>query len=178
MTLLDILELPVEEAAPRLLGATIASDVGGRTSLRITEVEAYAGELDEASHAHRGPTPRTLAMFGPPGTLYVYRSYGIHWCANVVVAPVGRARAVLLRAGVPIEGEPRMRDRRGPDRPIAAGPGMLCQALGITGALDGSSVLDGPVRVEPPASPVPYVATPRIGISKAVDTPWRFVVTD
>jgi len=115
-------------------------------------------------------------MFGPPGTLYVYRSYGIHWCANVVVREVGVAHAVLLRAGVPIEGVDVMKLRRGREDHLTDGPGKLCQALGITGDHDGTSVVDGRVQLcAARTGPEDVAATPRVGISKAVDRPWRFV---
>ena len=116
-------------------------------------------------------------MFGPAGTLYVYRSYGIHWCMNVVVAEAGVAHAVLVRGGVPLVGQAVMRSRRGRGDHLADGPGKLCQALGVTGEHDGTSVIDGPVRVTLGRLPSSSVvdATPRIGISKAIDHPWRFV---
>lgn len=169
---------PVEESARSLLGARLVSQVGGLlTAIRITEVEAYGGADDPASHAHRGETPRNRVMFGPAGRLYVYRSYGIHWCANVVVGPVGVAAAVLIRGGEPIEGVEVMEARRGRVVNVADGPGKLCQALGITGDHDGVdlSAPDSPVRLEPGDAPASVAATPRIGITKAVDVPWRFV---
>lgn len=152
------------------------SDVGGRTAVVLTEVEAYDGANDPASHAYRGETPRNSSMFLGPGTLYVYRSYGIHWCMNVVCGPEGVASAVLLRGGIPVEGEQLMSRRRGSRRPLAVGPGNLTQALGVTGALDGSSALDGPVRLEGDPVTGTISASSRIGISRAVDRPWRFVL--
>jgi|JI10StandDraft_1071094.scaffolds.fasta_scaffold102287_2 DNA-3-methyladenine glycosylase len=155
--------------------------------LRLVEVEAYLGDgTDPASHGHRGPTPRNRAMFGPPGRLYAYRSYGIHVCANVVCGPVGHGAAVLLRAGEPLCGEARMRALRGLDgaatggrarRAIASGPGRLAEALGLTLALDGQSLLRGPVTLLPPASDAtrPRIeAGPRVGLTKATDLPYRF----
>lgn len=143
----------------------------------IVEVERYQQD-DPASHSFRGPTPRAAVMFGPPGRLYVYRSYGIHWCANVVCEPEGVASAVLLRAAAPVRGLDLMRARRGvhDERLLASGPGRLCQALGIDGSMNGSSVTDGPVRILE-GDPVESVLTgPRIGISVARDRPWRLGV--
>ncbi len=139
--------------APALLGWELVrtDPAGKRRSGRIVEVEAYRGETDPASHAYRGPTPRTEAMFGPAGHLYVYRSYGIHWCANVVCGDVGTAAAVLVRALEPIEGIEAMFDDRPKARTVvdlASGPGKLCAALRITGDDDGSDLLaDPPGRV-------------------------------
>jgi DNA-3-methyladenine glycosylase len=166
--------------ARRLLNVLVV--VGDRAG-RIVEVEAYRGADDPASHAHRGPTARNATMFGRPGLLYVYRSYGIHWCANVVAGTEGVAEAVLLRAVEPVAGIDSMRRRRGDrvaERDLANGPGKLCAALGIDGTHDGVDLLDpaSPVRllrddVRPPSRPL---ATTRIGITKAVDRPWRYVV--
>lgn len=147
------------------------------TEVVLTEVEAYMGDRDEASHAFRGETPRNRSMFGPAGTLYVYRSYGIHWCMNVVTGPPGLAHAVLLRGGIPTAGRETMAVRRGRSDHLTDGPGKLCEALGVTGAHDGTSVFEGPVRLlagELPDS-MRVVATPRIGITKAAHHPWRFV---
>lgn len=176
-SLVERLDHDVLDVARWLLGCLVRTTVGGKaTAVRLTEVEAYAGDLDPASHAYRGPSARNEAMFGPPGTLYVYRSYGIHWCANVVVREEGVAHAVLMRAGVPTEGLDVMKLRRGREDHLTDGPGKLCQALGITGDHDGTSVVDGPVRLSAAETrPVRVEATPRIGISKAVDRPWRFV---
>jgi DNA-3-methyladenine glycosylase len=163
-------------AARALLGRLLVSTIEGvTTAVRIDEVEAYGGDDDPASHAHRGPTPRNRTMFGPPGTLYVYRSYGVHWCANIVVGPEGVPGAVLLRGGVPERGTDVMSSRRGRADHLTDGPGKLCCALGITGALDGSSVTSGPVRVVGAALPGVVRQTTRIGISRAVERPWRFV---
>lgn len=170
---------PVLEVAPRLIGLRVRTEIDGApTEVSLTEVEAYAGEQDPASHAFRGRTARNGAMFGPPGTLYVYRSYGLHWCMNVVTGPPGLPHAVLLRGGAPIEGEATMVRRRGRSDHLADGPGKLTQALAVTGDHDGTSMLDGPVRLltaeRVPAGAI--LATPRIGISKAADRPWRFVL--
>lgn len=168
------------EIAPRLLNKVLV--VGGR-SLRLVEVEAYRGTDDPASHAHRGPTPRTEVMFGPPGHLYVYLSYGIHWCTNIVCGPDGIAGAVLLRAGVPltgVEAQRRARPAAKRDVDLANGPGKLTQALGIDDRHRGLDlcVPDSPVLLLDDGTPPPPVpeAGPRVGISTAVDLPWRFSV--
>ncbi len=165
--------------AQSLLGWTLVSDVGGRsTAVTITETEAYAGADDPASHAYRGRTRRNQAMFGPAGSLYVYRSYGIHWCMNVVVGEEGLPHAVLLRAGEPSQGRNTMVGRRGRESNLTDGPGKLCQALGVTGDLDGHDLRKVPVRLRagPGLDGRSVERTPRIGISKATDRLWRFVV--
>lgn len=169
--------------ARHLLGLIVT--VGERSG-RIVEVEAYEGTDDPASHAYRGPTPRTGIMFGPPGRLYVYRSYGVHWCANIVCHPDGVAGAVLLRAVEPLAGIDRMwadRPAATRERDLGSGPGKLCAALGITSDHNGADLLDGgaPVRLWRPdghrtVDDDDLVVGPRIGISKAVDRPWRFGV--
>jgi len=163
----------VHEVAPELVGATLLVNGAGGT---IVEVEAYDGD-DPASHGFRGETPRNRAMFGPPGHAYVYRSYGIHWCLNLVCAEAGRAEAVLVRALEPTHGLDAMRERRGAradDRLLCAGPGRLCQALGITGAHDGLPLDRAPfeLRAAPPG--VEVVRGPRIGLTRAVEEPWRY----
>jgi DNA-3-methyladenine glycosylase len=176
---------PAHEVGPALLGCWVVTDrPDGRVAVRLTEVEAYSGQgEDPASHAHRGPTPRTEVMFGPPGRLYVYFSYGMHWCANVVVGPDGRGSAVLLRAGEVVLGESLARSRRPAARQardLARGPARLTQALAI-GPDDRDADLLDPAssvrlhRGEPPAS---VSAGPRVGISQAADLPWRFWTTD
>jgi DNA-3-methyladenine glycosylase len=168
---------PVLEAARGLLGRRLTTTIGGDlTSVVILEVEAYAGEEDPASHAFGGETPRNGAMFGLPGGLYVYRSYGIHWCMNVVCGPVGTARAVLLRGGLAVAGIDFMERRRGRSVNLTDGPGKLCQALGVDGSLDGSSVFDGPVTISGEPVPGSINASRRIGITKAVEREWRFVL--
>jgi len=153
-------------------------------ALRLTEVEAYSGEgLDPASHAHRGPTPRAEIMFGPPGRLYVYFSYGVHWCANVVVGPVGRGSAVLLRAGEVVVGEELARSRRPAARVVrdlARGPARLTQALAIGPDDKGADLLDprSSVRLHRGSAPAAVSAGPRVGISLATDLPWRFWEAD
>ena len=169
---------PVDMVARRLLGHRLVTEFGDRTVVVIEEVEAYGGLDDPASHAYRGPTVRNASMFGPAGTLYVYRSYGIHWCANVTTGPVGQGQAVLIRGGRVVEGLEIVVRRRGRTDHLADGPGKLTQALGITGDHDGVSVVGGPVRLEPGPAPAPdsIRATPRIGITREVERPWRFLV--
>ena len=178
MTLPAALDGHVEKVARSILGMRLRTEFGDRvTELLLTEVEAYGGSDDAASHAYRGPTERNQSMFGPPGTLYVYRSYGVHWCANVATGLEGTGRAVLLRGGVPLEGEGIMQQRRGRLDALADGPGKLAQALGIDGSHDGTSLIDGPVRLLPRLGDAPsIVATPRVGIARAKERPWRFVL--
>lgn len=152
----------------------------GRVAVRLTEVEAYSGEgMDPAAHSHRGPTPRAEIMFGPPGRLYVYFSYGVHWCANVVVAPDGVGSAVLLRAGDVVVGEELARLRRPAARAardLARGPARLTQALAIGPEDKGASLIEpgSPVRLHRGEPPPSVSAGPRVGISQATDLPWRF----
>jgi DNA-3-methyladenine glycosylase len=170
--------------APTLLGAVLTSDLGPRVAVRITEVEAYAGiGQDPGSHAHRRRTQRNAAMFGPVGHAYVYFTYGMHWCLNVVVHPEGEAGAVLIRAGEVLEGVEVARARRPAsraDRDLARGPARLAAALGVTGAQDGRDLLDavGTLRLSvsgPPAEPARISSGPRTGVSGAgAPTPWRF----
>jgi DNA-3-methyladenine glycosylase len=162
----------VHEVAPELIGATFLFKGAGGI---IVEVEAYH-HTDPAAHSFNGRTERNAVMFGPPGFAYVYRSYGIHWCVNFVCEAEGSASAVLLRAIEPTEGLAAMRRRRGlkDERMLCSGPGKLCQALGITVAHNGLALDKEPfdlrARTEKPA----IAAGPRIGISKAVDEPWRY----
>jgi DNA-3-methyladenine glycosylase len=153
----DLLSGPVLEVAPRLLGSVLRQ---GEVACRITEVEAYDGSGDPGSHAFRGPTPRNAVMFGPPGHLYVYFTYGMHFCCNVVCGPEGTASAVLLRAGQVVDGLEVARERRPAarhDRDLARGPARLALA----------------------AEPVGRVLTgPRVGLRHAADRPWRFWVAD
>jgi DNA-3-methyladenine glycosylase len=167
--------------AAQLLGCWLVSDrPAGRVAVRLTEVEAYSGEgMDPASHAHRGPTPRAAIMFGPPGRLYVYFSYGVHWCANVVVGPEGRGSAVLMRAGDVVVGEELARSRRRAaraPRDLARGPARLTEALAIGPDDRGAHLLDpgSPVRLHRGPAPLEVSVGPRVGISQATDLPWRF----
>lgn len=173
---------PASEVARALLGARLVSDVDGvRTTGVIVETEAYLGPDDPASHAAtRRITPRNRIMFGPPGRAYVYRSYGMHWCMNVVTGPDGRASAVLIRGLEPLEGRDVMARRRGRAHPLSSGPGRLCQALGITGQLYGHDLARPPLRLLPGwAVPEAGVAVSgRIGVSRAADRPLRFFVRE
>ena len=186
----DFLARPSVVVAPELLNKVLVA-ADGRAG-RIVEVEAYAGAEDPASHAFRGRTDRNATMFGPAGHLYVYFSYGVHWCANVVTGPVGEASAVLLRALDPVSGVEAMRaarwrgQKRQVDRDLCRGPGRLCQAMGIDRDLDGADLCrpagkggpglwlldDG----TPPPAGARLAVTPRIGISAAADVEWRFSV--
>lgn len=168
---------PVIDVAPELLGAIV---VHGGVAVRLSEVEAYDGANDPASHAFRGPTARNAVMFGPPGHAYVYFTYGMHFCVNLVCGEAGRASAVLLRAGEVVAGADLARVRRptGPDRDLARGPARLTKALDVDRALDGADVCDprSPLRVLT-GDPVPadrVRSGPRIGISAAADRPWRW----
>jgi len=173
----DVLAGPVEEVAPLLLGAVLRH---GEVAVELVEVEAYAGLADPASHAFRGPTPRNDVMFGPPGHLYLYFSYGMHWAANVVCGPDGTASGCLMRAGRVVDGVGLARERRHgcPDRDLARGPGRLTQALGLAPEHRGADLFGGgPVRLEPRRGPAPEIASgPRVGVSRAADVPWRFWV--
>ena len=175
---LALLAGDVLDVAPRLLGASLTH---AGVTVRLTEVEAYAGSDDPGSHACRGPTPRTRVMFGPPGHLYAYFSYGMHVCANVVTGREGTASAVLLRAGEVVDGVDLARERRATtrERDLARGPANLCRALGIGLDLDGTDLSRGPVRLVLAAAPDPgRVSTgPRVGLRGAPDRPWRFWLT-
>jgi len=162
----------VHEVAPDLIGATLLVDgVGGI----ITEVEAYH-HSEPAAHSFNGPTPRNLVMFGPPGFAYVYRSYGIHWCVNFVCEPEGSASAVLIRALEPSHGLATMRRRRGlaDVRLLCSGPGRLCEALGISNAHNGLALDRPPFRLLARDKEVEIVSGPRIGLTKAIELPWRY----
>jgi DNA-3-methyladenine glycosylase len=191
---------PAAEVAPDLLGQVLVHDgPDGQVAAVIVETEAYAGQADPASHAYRGRTARNAVMFGPPGHAYVYFTYGMHFCVNLVCLPEGEAQAVLLRAGRVMEGAALAAARRtaprrpgGPaiaERELARGPGSLCQALGIDRAMDGADVcapasllrvLAGAGRRTgaadgPGAGPGAGIATgPRVGVSRAAEVPWRF----
>jgi len=168
----EFFDRSVHEVAPELIGATLLVDgVGGR----IVEVEAYDQE-DPASHGYRGRTPRTASMFGPPGHAYVYRSYGIHWCLNLVCGDEGRAEAALVRALEPSRRLDAMRERRGVEAPraLCSGPGKVCQALGITRVHDGLALDEPPFELLARESEPQLAVGARIGITRAVDKPWRY----
>jgi DNA-3-methyladenine glycosylase len=180
VSLAELLAGPVDKAARGLLGCLLTAN--GVTA-RLTEVEAYAGTgADAASHAHRGRTPRNAIMFGPAGYTYVYFTYGMHWCMNVVCGVEGAASAVLLRAASIVDGLPLARERRPAarrDAELARGPARLCSALGIDGSFYGAYLLDsgGPIHLAPPPQRVPARSIhsgPRVGVTGALDLPWRF----
>jgi DNA-3-methyladenine glycosylase len=197
----DFLARPAPEVAPELLGCVLEHETAdGLVAVELTEVEAYAGQTDPASHAYRGRTRRNAVMFGPPGHAYVYFTYGMHFCVNVVCSGEGSVSAVLLRAGAVIEGEelarawrtggqrgdgsPREKEGRViPFRDLARGPARLCQALDIDRSLDGADVcvLESPLRMRWPdadtaarSAQKKRATGPRVGVSRAVDVPWRF----
>jgi DNA-3-methyladenine glycosylase len=162
----------VHEVAPDLIGATFLVDgVGGV----IVEVEAYH-HTDPAAHSYRGPTERNRVMFGPPGYVYVYRSYGIHWCVNFVCEAAGSASAVLIRAIEPVAGLEAMRRRRGVEdvRALCSGPGKLTEAMGITHAHNALALDAPPMALYARADDVEVVTGVRIGLTKAVELPWRY----
>ena len=173
------------ELAPLLLTKLIVRDEPGvpRLVARLVEVEADCGSEDPASHAFRGLTRRNATMFGAPGHLYVYFTYGMHWCSNVVGHAPGDASAVLLRAAAPLEGLDMMRARRlraRSDRELCAGPARLCQAFGITGIHDGTDLTRGALRIVDDGTPPPDtpVITTRVGlrVGEGDESPWRFLV--
>ena len=190
----ELLAHPATAVAPLLLGATLTSSVtddhgaGQTVTVRLTEVEAYLGEVDPGSHAFRGRTARNEVMFGPAGRLYVYFTYGMHWCANVVTGAEGQAQGVLLRAGEIVEGvgvarRRRLAGRQGrlADRDLARGPARLAQALGITGVHLGHRLCEPPLTLSLPEAPPTEVASgPRVGVSgpggDGEQFPWRFWV--
>jgi DNA-3-methyladenine glycosylase len=162
----------VHDVAPDLIGATLlVNGIGGI----IVEVEAYH-HTDPAAHSFRGPTPRNRVMFGPPGVAYVYRSYGIHWCINFVCEKEGSASAVLIRALQPTHGLAAMRRRRGlhDERSLCSGPGKLTEALAITEKHNGLALDASPIALRAPANKPDIVAGVRIGLTKAVELPWRY----
>jgi DNA-3-methyladenine glycosylase len=173
--LLEVLSGPVLDAAPRLLGSVLRH---GDVACRLTEVEAYDGPRDPGSHAFRGRTARNAVMFGPPGHLYVYFTYGMHWCANVVCGPSETASAVLLRAGEVVDGLGTARARRTAarlDRDLARGPARLCQALGIDAGANGHHLGTEPLTLTLAETAAPAFETgPRVGLRQAADRPWRF----
>jgi DNA-3-methyladenine glycosylase len=185
----ELLSRPALQVAPVLLGATLTSSIGGaEVDVRITEVEAYEGTLDPASHAFRGPTKRNAVMFGEAGRLYCYFIYGMHWCANITCALPGTAAAVLLRAAEILDGEPVAQARTAsPLSPakLASGPARLARVLGLTGEHTGLDLLDpgSPVRLTGLGSsdgspPADYRTGPRVGVAAAAEHPWRFWLPD
>jgi DNA-3-methyladenine glycosylase len=185
-----LLSRPALQVAPVLLGATLVSSVGGaEVVVRITEVEAYEGSVDAASHAYRGPTKRNAVMFGEAGRLYCYFVYGMHWCANVTCGQPGIAAAVLLRAGQIMDGEPVAQARtlassttRLSTAKLASGPARLARVLGLAGEHTGLDLLDpaSPVQLTevPDEPPADYRTGPRVGVAAAADHPWRFWLPD
>jgi DNA-3-methyladenine glycosylase len=175
--LADLLAGPVLDVAPRLLGATLRHVTDeGTVAVRLSEVEAYDGADDPGSHAYNGETPRNTVMFGPAGRLYVYFTYGMHHCCNVVVGPEGRSSAVLVRAGEVVEGldVAQRRRPRSTVRDLARGPARLCEALGIDLSHTGTDLSHGPLTLtmgQPPDDPR---TGPRVGLRLAADRPWRF----
>jgi DNA-3-methyladenine glycosylase len=177
------------QVAPELLGCILEHQTAaGLVAVELTEVEAYEGEADPASHAYRGKTRRNAVMYGPPGHAYVYFTYGMHFCVNLVCCPAGTASAVLLRAGTVTEGEDLAQARRTTSaavapRDLARGPARLCQALGIDRSLDGADVCvaSSPLRVRWPGAraadrSAKIISGPRVGIAQAAEVPWRFWV--
>jgi DNA-3-methyladenine glycosylase len=175
--LVAVLSRPVLDVAPRLLGAILRH---GGVAVRLTEVEAYDGANDPGSHAYRGPTRRNQVMFGPAGHLYVYFTYGMHHCANIVCGSEGTASAVLMRAGEVVEGIDTARTRRGnhADRDLARGPARLCSALGLDLTHNGLDLSTGALTLGPSIGPERISTGPRVGLRHAADLPWRFWLTD
>ncbi len=178
--LAKILSVPAEVAAPRLLGCRLERQLGGQLlSGRIVETEAYSQD-DVASHSYRGQTPRTKVMFGPAGHLYVYFTYGMHYCCNIVTGPTGHGSAVLIRALEPLSGQSVMsQNRRGlTGEALTNGPAKLCQALDIKKSFNGHDLHTEPLKLllEPPIAQTDIVQTTRIGISRAQAAPWRFYI--
>jgi DNA-3-methyladenine glycosylase len=181
-----VLDRHSTEVGPDLLGCVLEHETAdGLVAVMLTEVEAYEGRVDPASHAYRGRTARNVVMFGPAGHAYVYFTYGMHFCVNVVCMPAGTASAVLLRAGQVVAGEELARRRRSArkgsvrrDRDLARGPARLCQALGIDRKLDGADlcVPDSPLRLRAPGSDQKSLVRtgPRVGVREGADVPWRF----
>ena len=177
----QFLEGEAHEVAPRLLGCFLEREIDGHKLVgRIVETEAY-DQGDAASHSYKGETQRTKVMFGPAGHLYVYFTYGMHYCMNIVTGVEGRGSAVLIRALEPVGGENIMNEfRHRGGFELTNGPAKLCQALNIDIQMNGHDLNDAPLRlhVQPPLAPSQIKASERIGISKAVDVPWRFFIND
>jgi DNA-3-methyladenine glycosylase len=175
---LDILSDPAAIVAPRLLGSELVREIDGRILRgRIVETEAY-DQSDAASHSYRGQTPRTDVMFGPSGHLYVYFTYGMHYCCNVVTGPPGHGSAVLIRALEPLAGEDIMKLNRAGRDDLANGPAKLCQALKIDRSWNGHDLTQAPLQLilKPSLKQTDIVQTTRIGIREAQETPWRFYI--
>jgi DNA-3-methyladenine glycosylase len=180
--LTEVLGIPAEAAAPRLLGCLLEREVAGRKLIgKIVETEAY-DQSDAASHSYRGETPRTKIMFGPPGHLYVYFTYGMHYCCNIVTGWPGHGSAVLIRALEPLEGEDIMVENRHGrhGHEVTNGPAKVCQALKIDQHWNGHDLRRGPLKliIRPPLKQTAIIQTTRIGIRQAQDVPWRFYVKD
>jgi DNA-3-methyladenine glycosylase len=176
----DILNLPVDAAAARLLGCHLEREINGQVvRVKIVETEAYH-QSDAASHSYKGKTPRTEVMFGPSGHLYVYFTYGMHYCCNIVTGPIGEGSAVLIRAVEPISGEQIMADSRPGQSGInlTNGPAKLCQALKIDKRMNGHDLRYGSLKliIQPPLLTNNIVQTTRVGITQAKDVPWRFYI--
>ncbi len=171
---------PAEQAAQRLLGSLLIREQNGQKLVgKIVETEAYDQD-DAASHSCKGRTPRTEIMFGPAGFLYVYFTYGMHYCCNIVCGPPGQGSAVLIRALEPLQGSTIMQTNRRRDSDLTNGPAKLCQAMAIDKTLNGHDLKMSPLQLElkPPLPPTAIITTTRIGISQAKDTPWRFYIKD
>lgn len=178
----DALKTDARTAAERLLGSLLVADLDGKpVRLKIVETEAY-DQSDAASHSYKGKTPRSKTMFGPAGHLYVYFTYGMHYCCNIVVGEEGEGAAVLIRAVEPLDHKAILSERRGgrTGTQLTNGPAKLCQALGITKALNGHNLLKPPLRLQllPPLPIEEIVRTTRIGLREARDIPWRFYISD
>lgn len=175
----ELLNQEAHLVAPKLLGAELVSRIGGHSvRVKIVEVEAY-DQTDEASHSFKGPTERSKVMFGEAGHLYVYFTYGMHYCANIVTGTAGHGSGVLIRAVEPIEGIEVLEERRGlKGLKVTNGPGKLCQALGIDKLMAGHDLVKEPLQLilKAPLDPVAIVTSTRVGISRAKDTPWRFYI--
>lgn len=167
------------DVAPRLLGSILEREINGKTvRVKIVETEAY-DQTDVASHSYKGRTPRSDVMFGPSGHLYVYFTYGMHFCCNIVVGPQGFGAAVLLRAVEPVNSVDLLEERRGMQGvSVTNGPAKLCQALAIDKTLNGHNLQNAPLQlhVQPALAESEIVTTTRIGISQGKDTPWRFYI--
>ncbi len=177
-----MLQRDPQEVAPLLLGCRLTRKVAGAEMVcRIVETEAYS-DIDAASHSFKGRTPRTEVMFGPPGKLYVYFTYGMHYCCNVVVGREGQGAAVLIRAVEPLAGMEIMRQSRGGRSgvEVSNGPAKVCQALQIDRTMNGHDLSQSPLLLERDDSvnPLRIVTTTRIGISKDIERPWRFYIKD